>query len=267
MPDFVGSYHQHFDVVRADTPTLLDLCYRLRYQVYCLENSFEDPARYPNKREIDDDDDRSVHTLLIYRATGAAAGTARLILPQPDAGRVLPIQRSLRSEETALFRVFPLLQIGEISRFAISKEFRRRHTDGRYGDTAFPYPPANLVSSERRLIPHITFGLMRGLLRICRDYQISILAAVMEPSLLRILARLGLDFERLGPLVEHHGRRQPCIARLVDLLRGSRAQGNLLWEYWQEDASPVVAQPRSAILEVSGMSEPEPVLSSAHGFP
>ena len=138
------------------------------------------------------------------------------------------------------------------------------------GDTAipaFPYPPANPVSSERRLIPHITFGLMRGLLRICRDYQISILAAVMEPSLLRILARLGLDFERLGPLVQHHGSRQPCIARLVDLLRGSRAQGNLLWEYWQEDASPVIAQPQSAIIEVSGVSEPEPVLSSARGFP
>lgn len=95
MPDFLGSYHQHFDVVRADTPTLLDLCYRLRYQVYCLENSFEDPARYPNKREIDDDDDRSVHTLLIHRATGAAAGTARLILPRPDAGRALPIQKKL----------------------------------------------------------------------------------------------------------------------------------------------------------------------------
>ena len=47
MPDFVGSYHRHFDMVRADTPTLLDLCYRLRYQVYCLENSIRGPGALP----------------------------------------------------------------------------------------------------------------------------------------------------------------------------------------------------------------------------
>jgi hypothetical protein len=35
MPDFVGSYHDHFAVLRADTPERLDEAYRLRYRVYC----------------------------------------------------------------------------------------------------------------------------------------------------------------------------------------------------------------------------------------
>jgi ribosomal protein L15E len=35
--EFLSCYRQHFEVVRADTPSLLDEAYRLRYQVYCVE--------------------------------------------------------------------------------------------------------------------------------------------------------------------------------------------------------------------------------------
>jgi len=34
--DFAWRYNEYFDIVRADTPALLDEAYRLRYQVYCL---------------------------------------------------------------------------------------------------------------------------------------------------------------------------------------------------------------------------------------
>jgi len=30
-------YTNHFDVIRADTPALLDRVYEIRYQVYCLK--------------------------------------------------------------------------------------------------------------------------------------------------------------------------------------------------------------------------------------
>src|SRR3954454_20844184 len=74
-------YTRHFDVVRADTPALLNRVYELRYQVYCVENAFEDPAESLGGREIDADDDRAVHVLLIHRESGEAAGTARVIFP------------------------------------------------------------------------------------------------------------------------------------------------------------------------------------------
>ena len=93
MADVASSYNEHFEVVRADTPQQLDLAYRLRYQVYCVENPFEDPARCPDGREIDEDDHRSVHTLLIHRRSGVAAGTSRLIMPRLDGEGPLPIQR------------------------------------------------------------------------------------------------------------------------------------------------------------------------------
>ncbi|HUC08856.1 MAG TPA: PEP-CTERM/exosortase system-associated acyltransferase [Stellaceae bacterium] len=249
MQDFIGTYTRYFDVVRADTPDRLDLAYRLRYQVYCVENQYEDSGRCPYGREIDEDDDRSVHTLLIHRQSGTAVGTARLILPQTDGERQLPIQRILGPAERVKFQRLPLDRTGEVSRFAISKEFRRRRDDGRYPDGGYPYPPSGCYSAERRLLPHITFGLLRGILRICREYEVSVIAALVEPALWRILSRLGLDFGRLGPLVEHHGVRQPCVAPLVDLLRGSQSQGSLLWEYWEKEAAPVIAAPGFSVID------------------
>ena len=205
MADFATSYNAHFEVVRADTRQQLDLAYRLRYRVYCVENPFEDPTRCSDGREIDDDDDRSVHTLLIHRRSGIAAGTSRLIMPRFDSSRPLPIQRILGSCELDTVHCFQLHRTAEISRFAVSKEFRRRCGEERYPDAQFPYPPTEPDPAARRLLPHITFGLLRGILGICLEYDIAVLAALMGPALLRILTRLGLNFEPVGPLVEYHG--------------------------------------------------------------
>jgi hypothetical protein len=47
----------------------------------------------------------------------------------------------------------------------------------------------------------------------------------MEPRLLRLLRSTGLDFQPVGPLVEHHGIRQPVYANVDKLL------GTLSYEY------------------------------------
>ncbi len=267
MPDFVGSYDETFVVLRADTTERLDDAYRLRYRVYCVENQFEDRRRCAGEREIDDDDGRSVHTLLVHRRSGAVVGTARLILPCADTRRPLPVERILRPDELARFRQLPLGRTAEVSRFAVSKEFRRRRGERHYPDIACAERRAELDATERRVIPHVTLGLLRGILGICLDYEIAVLAAVMEPPLLRILCRLGLDFEPLGPLVEHHGRRQPCVARVAELIGRSRDRASLLWQYVEAHGGAPAASPSFAAGE-AGWSEPtSPALSSARGFP
>lgn len=241
MPDLVGSFNQNFEVIRADTPELRDLAYRLRYQVYCVENEFEDPARCPGKRETDEDDDRSVHTLLVHRQSGVVAGTARLILPRPGTGRVLPIERILRAARPKIL-LLPRQHAGEVSRFAVSREFRRRG-EIRYVDPGFAGDAVDPAVAEKRLMPHITLGLIRGILAICLDYEITLLAAVMEPALLRILARLGLEFAPLGPLVQYHGFRQPCAADIADLIRGARQRCGLLWQYVEPELAAIAPPP------------------------
>jgi N-acyl amino acid synthase of PEP-CTERM/exosortase system len=230
--DFAAVYDRYFTVIGADTPELLDLAYRLRYQVYCIENGFEDPARCSDHREVDDDDDRSAHVLLVHRRSGAVAGTARIILPLPgDTHRPLPIERFLNPADRLVFHTFPPNRTAEVSRFAVSKEFRRRRGEEVYADACVSGPVDGAVTGERRLMPYVTFGLLRGILGMCLEHGITHLAALMEPALVRILTRLGIHFERLGGLVEHRRMRQPCAACLADLVEQSRSNCGPLWQY------------------------------------
>jgi N-acyl amino acid synthase of PEP-CTERM/exosortase system len=210
-------YSEYFDIVRADTPELVEAALRLRYQVYCVEHPFENPAEHPDGLERDPYDAQSVHCLLIHRPTGLVAGTVRLVLPWRNAGPWdLPILATC--DHPTLFdeRTLPRARTAEISRFAISKDFRRRAED--------VSGPAGIPGSSpidaRRVIPHIALGLMKAVVWMSHQHQATHLCAVMEPALLRLLGRFGMSFTPLGPLVDYHGKRQPCYAPLDHLLRG-----------------------------------------------
>ncbi|MGH7047636.1 MAG: PEP-CTERM/exosortase system-associated acyltransferase [Stellaceae bacterium] len=242
MADVVARYDQYFAVVRARTPEELDLAHRLRYQVYCVEHRFEDPWGHRDHREADEDDDRSAHALLLHRPSGTMAGTVRVIMPTlEDRPRPLPIECVLDPIVRPRLGVLPREEVAEISRFAVSKSFRRRHGDGRYGEAYSASRDDGAATMERRLMPFITLGLLRAVLGICLEHGVSHLAAMMEPALLRLLLRLGLVFEPLGGLVEHHGLRQPCLARLADLTRRSRQAADLLWQYAGRDLVEIEA--------------------------
>lgn len=240
--DISEIYDTIFNVVRADTAALLDRVYRLRHQVYCVENAFEDAKLHLDGRESDGDDDRSGHSLLIHRSSGAAAGTARVVRWLPD--KPLPIQGLLSPEHQQAFEALPLEATGEISRFAVSRKFRQLQGE-LTGNVSL------LIGDkchERSLRPHITFGLMAGILAICHEYGITHVCAVMEPALIRLLNRIGLPFGAIGGLVEHHGLRQPCVARLVDMLDRSRSQDTLFWQYVGREAGQISRHDRQSPL-------------------
>jgi N-acyl amino acid synthase of PEP-CTERM/exosortase system len=213
--DLLSCYRAHFEVVRAETPELLDEAYRLRYQVYGVENSYEQPDQQTGGRERDAYDARSAHALLMHKRTGAIAGTVRVILPADAPALPLPVSIVTDPSQSERLRRLPRLQLAELSRFAISKEFRRRCTD----------------AEDRRMLRYITFGLIRGALEICRENDIQYICAVMERALIRLLARLGLAFEHLGDIIDYHGARQPCLATVSHLIDHSKAERTLLWRY------------------------------------
>lgn len=209
------TYNRYFQVQRADTEERRDQVFRLRYAVYCIEHSFEPIENNPDGRERDRYDSCSLHSLLIHRPTGAAVGTVRLIMPRWDGQAIeLPIRSVCDPAALAgIARRVPPERWAEISRFAVTKDFRRRS-----GDNATIVGGLTEFGDPRRVIPQISLGLMRAIVEMSASADITHLYAVMEPKLLRMLTRLGIHFETIGPVVEYHGTRQPCFCDLGDLL-------------------------------------------------
>ncbi len=226
--ELVELYNQYFDVIPADTLERRNAAYELRYQVYCVENAFENPVEHLDGRERDKYDDHSVHSLLIHRPTGALAGTVRLVLPK--LGRHLPIRHVCNHPLLSSRQRMPPNTTAEISRFAVSKQFRRRATDKLGVDYALVERSPTSSSLDRRLIPHITLGLMKAIVQMSWEHGITHWSAVMEPALLRLISRLGIGFSPLGPLVDHHGMRQPCYGDINEVLAGIKSQQSDVWE-------------------------------------
>ena len=117
-------FDERYEVIVADTPVARRIHHRIRYQVYCLENGFEDPARYPDGEERDEWDEHSVHFIVRDRLSGEWIGAMRLIKPVEG---ILPIQRAAQldaqAEPQGAYR-----KVWELSRTCILREVRRVST-------------------------------------------------------------------------------------------------------------------------------------------
>lgn len=210
--DILARYNSHFRTQPAASPALVRLAQAIRFQVYCLERKFENASEHDGRLERDSFDDRAVHCLLFHRPTGEPIGTTRLI-PLSDMDVLQPIRQLLHTNGLRGRDHFPLATTGEVSRFAISNQFRRRHTDN---------GSIKLDRECRSNLPCL--GLVQELLRQSVELGLTHWAAVMEPKLLRMLALMGIHFTPVGPLVDHHGLRQPSFCYLPEMLERLRRE-------------------------------------------
>lgn len=243
------AYQQHFRVVMADTANLRNESFRLRHKVYCVEHGFLDALDHPDGHERDEYDAHSLHALLQHQETGRFIGTVRLVLPPPLADRyVMPMADLCSDPRFQSGRLLPLASTAEVSRFAISQELRRELMAG-----------GGSCAQQRRVAVNLTLGLMTGILRISIAAGITHLCAVMDPALLRLLARQGISFAPLGPLVAYHGLRQPAYAlvrQIVDDLRETHPEH---WDVITDDGR--LAAPADAWTAAD--ADREPAMASA----
>lgn len=224
-------FNSMFDIVRADTPTLLEQAYRIRYQVYCKEQKFEDPANFNEEREHDEYDERSVHSLLFDRFSSTYVGTVRIILPlEHSPENSLPIQNLNINHALAASNVQHIWKATEISRFSISKHLRRRTLLESHPPMTIKHREEGGISEKQLLMSHITLGLVKATVQMSVEHGIFDLFAVMEPSLIRLLSRFSIYFNPIGPLVEYHGMRQPCYANVYALEEHVRRERPDIWE-------------------------------------
>jgi N-acyl amino acid synthase of PEP-CTERM/exosortase system len=202
--DMLTRYNDYFHTQRAASPALVRIAQAIRYQVYCLERKFENESDHGDRLESDAFDGNAVHALIFHRPTSEAIGTVRLI-PFIDIDVLQPIRQLLRENGLRARDHVPLETTAEISRFAISNQFRRRRSDDGPAD-----------SECRSNLPCL--GLIQELVRQSVARGLTHWAAVMEPKLLRMLAVMGIHFTPVGPLVDHHGLRQPSVCNLSEML-------------------------------------------------
>lgn len=256
MECLLDIFNRNFNVVAADTPALMDSVYGLRYQVYCLENGYENADAHPDGLERDGFDQRAVHSLVRHRESGNFAGCVRLVLPNPDdVSTPFPIEiqcDGIFDRRILDTHYLPRHGLAEISRFAVSKTFKRRIAESPSisgASLTAVYEDQDYHSQLRRLLPHITLGLFKAIVQMSADNGISHWYAIMEPTLMRLLGRFGIHFSPIGPMVDYHGKRQPTVGSVDGILAGIYAERPDVWdiitdegEIWPLNMS--VIQPR-----------------------
>ncbi|HKU65268.1 MAG TPA: PEP-CTERM/exosortase system-associated acyltransferase [Rhizomicrobium sp.] len=233
--DILTRYNSFFHTRPANSPALIRMAQAIRYQVYCLERKFENEAEHDEGLECDGFDSAAVHALIFHRPTSEAIGTARLI-PLNGMDVLQPIRRLLRENGLRARDHVPLATTAEISRFAISNQFRRGST----GHEA----AGRLARECRSNLPCL--GLIQELLRQSLAQGLTHWAAVMEPKLLRMLAVMGIHFTPVGPLVSHHGLRQPSYCRLSDMLERLKQERP---DHWMVVTDGGTLMPGNAVTE------------------
>ena len=239
-------YTKYFEFFRVDGYDLLDTAFALRYQVYCEERGFLDPARYPAHIERDVYDETAVHFIGRHRLRCMAAGTARLVLSSHQG---FPLQAHCDFNREFSFVRKPghpaLRDYAEISRLAVSKFFRQRADDSVYGGPSRPgtvsegaSAAAGLGLSPEEAGPEIVAGLFKSMYHEIKRLGVTHVIVAMERSLHLLLRRLGYQFRAMGPVVDYYGPVIPYIARIGDLEHHLYVRRRAVFDYWMEGLEP-----------------------------
>lgn len=213
----------------AVTPVDLHRIYQLRYQVYVNEWHFERSADHPGGIEKDVYDQHSLHFMAF--SDDELIGTVRIIKNSPIG---FPHERhcTVTTDLSGLDRQ----RLGEISRLAVSKEFRRRrHCDEPLfgGDATEDFFLSDKDARRRR--HEIIIGLFKTMYRESKVIGLSHWIVVTAPALQILLRRLGIWCEQIGPEVDYHGKRTPYIVSIADTERHlAETNCELLQEFIKE---------------------------------
>jgi N-acyl amino acid synthase of PEP-CTERM/exosortase system len=240
MSDWIDSFSRYFKVITADTPKLVEQALRLRYEIYCLEKGYENPDQFENNLEKDALDDDSAHGLMVFVPTDVPVGTVRLILPQVShQNRLFPIEEHCEFTPTneeyqkghSILEKIDRIKIAEVSRFSISKSFRKRLGEANTIHGFADNEQALMKLKDRRFIPHLTVGLVKAMFQLSFENRMKYWFAVMEPKLRNsLLKRFYLQFYPLGPTVNYRGIRQPYIADIALTASEIRKNDVTLWD-------------------------------------
>jgi len=209
-------FKKYFDITPAVADDLQLEAYVVRHRVYCEELGFE-PVRTDHV-ERDEYDDRAVHVLVKSVKYGRYAGCARVVRVDPgDPLSRLPVEKTC--EHTIERGIvdparLPRERIGEISRLAVTSEFRRRK-----GEESVPMAiqQADFGLAQMPRFPYLQVGLYLGAIALAKRLGLETLFVLTEPRLANHFARLGVKIRQIGGPVEHRGERVPSMMSVASI--------------------------------------------------
>lgn len=224
---FYNAFRRTFDIIEADTEALRHGAFRLRYKVFIAENRLD--LDHHNGLEFDEYDSAARHFLLIHRQTGGVAGTVRVVLPDPDRPlSSFPLQKLC--DHPFLHNGALALQLCEISRLCMAREFRRRPCDGSYLPAYYEQEESVRPGALRRRIPYAPLGLFHAAFGAALESGALNCIAIADPLQFRSLKKLGMDYRVLGPRLAGFGRQQPLVLNIKTVLDGMAEKNRACWE-------------------------------------
>lgn len=190
-----------FFQVDPDDQILMKEVYRIRYQVYCIECGFENPALYPDKMEYDEYDLCSVHFVAVN--TYGIIGTVRLIF---DSTLGFPIEKHCKIELN--HDKPPRHQLAEVSRLAVLKQYRSQE---------------------------VCLGLWREIYHKSKELGIRFLYAAMEKKLKRLFNKFHMAFEQIGEIVDYNGQRIPLLGDMEKFVKSINNNSPEIYDYFNEN--------------------------------
>ncbi len=233
---FYQDYWRAFEVIHAQTDELKERAFRLRYDVFCKENSFEQPGGPTHRAEeleYDAFDPHAFHYLLVHRDSGEDAGTVRVLLANEQNVRdSFPLQKICDHPLLTIDR--KIVNLAELSRLCMAKRFRRRPLDGRilpaYYDIENAEENRGLGRFFRRRVPYAPLGLMRAAFETALEFNITDMITTMDTTHFRAMKRIGFSYRVLGPRVDYHGGQQPIVFNIKHVLDNMAIENPQCWE-------------------------------------
>jgi N-acyl amino acid synthase of PEP-CTERM/exosortase system len=243
-------FNSVFNVELATSLEVINEVFELRYKVYCIDRPFEDPDCFADKREHDAYDPRSAHALIRHQMTGDSVATVRLVMTgdnpeQADFPMEGPCIHRMGQQARDAFAGARREQIAEISRMAVSREFRRRLNEGESASGTSDFVCYSDSENGKRAMPYISLGLFAAILQMSVRHGITHWMAVMEPAQLRLLKRFGVEFDHVGPVLEYHGLRRPAFTEAASLIEGIRKRRPDVWSLITDAGRYLPAKPNT----------------------
>jgi N-acyl amino acid synthase of PEP-CTERM/exosortase system len=246
MSTLAEYFSKYFSLSFAHTSALKQEVYKIRYKVYCEELEYEPKDKFPDGRERDAYDDRSLHFLLLHKPSQEYIGCVRAVLTKPDCSHEpFPFEKVCRNIFID-FQDKKRDRFGEVSRLAVIDKFRKRIDDSAASIGINDIEQLVLIQEleERKKyqnMPLIPISLYLACSTIGANYHLDSFN-LMEPRLARHLRRYGFPSHQIGDFVEFHGKRGAFLIDTAEILRCFPPEVKELFAVIQEQLAPYRSQ-------------------------